>query len=207
MFEKVLSKNALNAIAVLAPELKAFYLAGGTGLALQIGHRKSADLDFFSESVFDAERFRDEMPACRVSLVRKGTLHCEVDNVKMSFLYYKQPLMYPAVSWNGLEIADWRDITAEKFKTIAQRGSKKDFYDLYAVLKLKLSLKAACGIFKARFGSAGISMYHVLRGLTYFDDAESESSPKLLMRGKDWEWKSVKAFFTGNIKAFERNLV
>lgn len=207
MFEKVLSKNALNVIAGLAPELDGFYLAGGTGLALQIGHRKSKDLDFFTPFMFDAERLRDGIPACKAMLVRHGTLHCEVNKVKISFLFYRQPLAYPAVSWNGLKVADWRDIAAEKFKTIAQRGSKKDFYDLYAVLKLKMPLKDACGIFKNRFGSAGISMYHVLRGLVYFDDADNESSPKLLMRGNDWEWKTVKAFFTGNIKSFEKNIV
>ncbi|WP_460176483.1 nucleotidyl transferase AbiEii/AbiGii toxin family protein [Thermodesulfovibrio hydrogeniphilus] len=83
----------------------------------------------------------------------------------MSFLYYNHPLIYPTISWQKVRVADFKDITAEKIKAISQRGTKKDFYDLYAVLKLKLSIKEACVIFKKRFASSGINFYHVLKSL------------------------------------------
>lgn len=207
MFEKVLPKNTLKIIKSISSKITDFYLAGGTGLALQIGHRNSADLDFFSPRVFNTEFIIHTIKPDKVFLVREGTIHCELQEVKLSFLFYQQPLTYSAIKWKSLHVADYRDIAAEKFKTISQRGSKKDFYDLYAVLKMKLSIDEACIIFKERFYSSGINMYHVLKGITFFEDAEYEPSPMLVKKGVDWGWGNVKKYFEKNIKQFEKNLL
>jgi len=113
-----------------------------------------------------------------------------VNRVKLSFLYYSHPLIYPTISWRKVPVADFKDITAERIKAISQRCTKKDFYDLYAVLKLKLSIKEACVIFKKRFTSSGINLYYVLKSL-FFEDAEEDPKPILLVKGKDWEWRGV----------------
>jgi hypothetical protein len=115
--------------------------------------------------------------------------------------------LYPTIKWHSIEIADWKDIVAEKFKTISQRGSKKDFYDLYAVLKLKLSIEEACQIFKERFSASGLNMYHVLKSIVFFEDAVDEPTPIILMSGREWEWESIKDFFEQNISKFEKGLL
>ncbi len=206
MFEKVLPVNASSVLKRIAPHLKGFYLAGGTGLALQLGHRRSADLDFFNNHSFNTDLLISAIKPDKVIMVVEGTVHCELETVKLSFLYYAVPRLYPAITWQNFNLADWRDIAAEKIKTIALRGSKKDFYDLFAVIKLNLSIEQVCQIFKERFPSTTINYYHVLRSLTFFEEAEGEPDPGLIMKGEEWAWDSVKDFFIKNIRIFEKEL-
>ncbi|MCX5859483.1 MAG: nucleotidyl transferase AbiEii/AbiGii toxin family protein [Proteobacteria bacterium] len=207
MFEKVLPKNSIRVIEKISPGINAFYLAGGTGLALQLGHRKSADFDFFSADPFNPDALLEHIRPAKTLLVQEGTIHCELDQVKLSFLFYRQPLVYPSISWKGIKLSDWKDITAEKFKSVSQRGSKKDFYDLYAILQMKLSIEEACGIFKTRFASSGLNLYHVLKSLTFFEETEGEPDPMLIINKSEWNWKKIKNYFVKNIKEFEKYLV
>lgn len=207
MFEDVLPKNATKQIDRISPRIKDFYLAGGTGLALQLRHRKSYDLDFFSQKVFNAYALLKRLNPDRTNQVSDGTIHCEYDKTRFSFLYFGARLVYTSLSWRRIKIADWRDITAEKFRTIADRGNKKDFYDLYAILQLRLTVKEACTVFKRRFGSSDINMYHVLKSLTFFEDAEEDPTPMLLVKDEEWEWQYVKRYFEKNIRQFEEFLL
>lgn len=207
MFENVLSKEVINAIDIISPLLGNFYLAGGTGLSLQLGHRKSEDMDFFTTELFNTEVLLSKIKPEHTLYVTEGTVHCEFKGIKFSFLFYKQPLKYPTITWHEIKVAEWRDIVAEKFKTISQRGSKKDFYDLYAVLKLKLSITEACRIVKERFSASGLNMYHVLKSLVFFEDAEDEPPPIIIMAGIEWNWENVKNYFKKNIKNFEKELI
>lgn len=207
MFENVLSEEAIKVIKKLFPMPGEFYLAGRTGLALQLGHRKSEDLDFFTTELFNTDVLLSKITPEHTLYITEGTVHCEHGGTKLSFLFYKQPLLYPTIKWHSIEIADWKDIVAEKFKTISQRGSKKDFYDLYAVLKLKLSIEEACQIFKERFSTSGLNMYHVLKSTVFFEDAEDEPAPIILVSGREWKWESVKDFFEKNISKFEKELL
>jgi len=207
MFAKVLTTATPAVIRRLAPRLEGFYLAGGTGLALQLGHRKSDDLDFFSLERFQGEALKEKLSLQKALFSREGTLHGQIGACKLTFLYYPEPLAYPLIHWRGMAIADWRDICAEKFKVVSQRGSKKDFYDLYALLKSKASIAEACGCFKKRFAARGMNMYHILKSLVYFDDAEAEPSPILFKKGSGWAWKDVKTFFIQSIREFEKELL
>lgn len=207
MFEEILPKNALKVINQLSTKISDFYLAGGTGLALQLGHRKSADLDFFSLKIFSTEFLLKNIQPDKTLLVQEGTVHCQLGKVKLSFLFYNQPLVFPLINWRGVKLADWRDILAEKFKAISQRGTKKDFYDLYATIQLRLSIEEACIIFKKRFGSSGINMYHILKSLIFFEEAEDDPPPLIVMQGKEWQWEKVKKFFILNIRKFEKHLM
>jgi predicted nucleotidyltransferase component of viral defense system len=139
MFEEILSSQAINIIESLSPHVDTFYLAGGTGLALQLGHRKSHDLDFFSDHIFNSDSILARISADKVFFTESGTVHCELRGIRISFLYYNVPLIQPPLPWRGIKIAHYKDIVVEKVKTISQRGSKKDFIDLYAILKLKTS--------------------------------------------------------------------
>jgi len=206
MFEEILSSQAISLVESLSPHLDTFYLAGGTGLALQLGHRKSHDLDFFSDHMFNPDSILARISAEKVFFTELGTVHCELRGIRISFLYYNVPLIQPPLLWRGIKIAHYKDIVAEKVKTISQRGSKKDFIDLYAILKLKGSIKEVCELFKNRFTALDINYYHVLKSLIFFEDAEQEPSPLMILSGEDWKWDKIKAFFLNNMYLFEQEL-
>jgi len=206
MFEEVLSTEAIPVIKSLSPHLGTFYLAGGSGLALQLGHRKSDDLDFFSDSLFNTDAVLSLISPDKVFFTSKGSVHCEIKGIQVSLLYYEVPLIHPTVSWHGIKVADYRDIVAEKIKTISQRGSKKVFIDFYAVLKIKYSVAEVCELFKRRFRSTDINYYHVLKSLVFFEDSEQEPSPLIILSGEEWKWENVKSFFINNIQLFEKEL-
>lgn len=201
MFEEVITKEAFHVIKRIGPFLHAFYLGGGTGLALQIGHRISYDLDFFTPKDFWVEELLQQLKADKIHSIEKGTIHCELRGVRLSFLHYDLPLIFEPVKWQNIKVAHWLDIAAEKLKTVSQRGSKKDFYDIFFAIK-NSSIEQICSVFTKRFKDRGINRYHVLKSLVYFEDAEEEPDPQLLR--KDVNWSEIKEFFKKNIKEFER---
>ena len=207
MFQQVLPEKALTLIDEIAGRLNGFYLEGRTGLALQLGHRVSEDLDLFSEQGFDVEEIEAAIAPDKVISVRPQTLHCVKAGIRISLLFYNVPLCYPRHSWRGLNVAAWQDIVAEKIKTVSQRGSKKDFWDVYSVIVSCSSIEEVGALFLERFKGAGINLYHVLKSLVYFEDAEHEPDPVLLSDGKSPEWIKIKHFFESNINEFEKILI
>jgi hypothetical protein len=210
MFAGALPKKTYALLKKISPLMKdqGFYLAGGSGLALQIGHRISEDLDFFNRRPFDPSSLlrslKDRADRVEEILNEVQTLITDLEGVKCSFFYYDVPLLFDLVSLYDLKVADWRDILAEKFKTAAQRGSKKDFFDIFCIIQTKkLSLGEAVSLFKKRFQSSGLNLYHVLRSLTYFEDADPEPDPKL-MEGSDFSWEEVKSFFSSHQPELEQ---
>ncbi len=204
MFEEILSEKAVKTAASISAQIEAFYLAGGTGLALQLGHRFSDDLDFFSENPFNVDAVIDAIQPDHVFYSSRGTIHCEIDGIRVSLLFYSVPLAYPTLHWQNIKIADIKDIAAEKIKTISRRGSKKDFVDLYAIIRLKYSVAEVCTIFNNRFGGSDINFYHVLKSLTFYEDAEEDPMPRMNAPHKMWTWDTIKSFFLSNIELFEK---
>ena len=210
MFEDAVPEKLKAILKKITPVVRAerFYLAGGTGLALQTGHRVSEDLDFFRDGSFDPNfllfTLKSKTDSSAEVIIETHTLLVILEGARCSFFFYEVPLIYEPVVFEGLSVADWRDIVAEKFKTISQRGSKKDFYDILAVMRSKmLTIEETVSIFKKRFGQTGLNAYHVLRSLTYFEDADGEPDPSMLKR-YTFTWEEVKSFFVKNIKEFER---
>lgn len=136
--------------------------------------------------------------------MEKETLICIVDGIKISFFYYEIPLLFEKLDFKGIKIADYRDILAEKIKTTSQRGSKKDFYDIYSIFK-KIEISEGIKIFKEKFADKDINYYHVLKNLTYFEDAENE--PSVIALNKPYSWNEVKKFFIKNIREFEKEMM
>jgi predicted nucleic-acid-binding protein len=210
MFKDTLPEELKAILKKITPAVRAerFYLAGGTGLAFQIGHRVSEDLDFFRDVSFDPNSLlftlKSKTDSSEEVIIETHTLLVILEGARCSFFFYEVPLIYEPVVFEGLSVADWRDIVAEKFKTISQRGSKKDFYDILAIMRSKmLTIEETVSIFKKRFGQTGLNTYHVLRSLTYFEDADGEPDPSML-KGYTFTWEEVKSFFVKNIKEFER---
>jgi len=114
-----------------------FYLAGGTALALQIGHRVSVDLDFFSPDPIKktlVAKIEEQFNSVSVLVNTKNELTLMVDNVKMTFLHYPFILKYNTVDTNIVPLASVLDIASIKAYTIGRRRSFKDYVDLYFIL-------------------------------------------------------------------------
>ena len=106
-----------------------FYMAGGTGLALQLGHRKSFDIDLFAREDFDVERYSQIILSINGKILReqKGTVDAVIDDVKLTLLYYPYKLLETLHKIGQIEIADIKDIACMKVVAISQRAEKKDF--------------------------------------------------------------------------------
>lgn len=174
--------------------LEGFYLAGGTGLALHLGHRVSRDLDFFSPGLFSEEKLIEKIRHARdFSLLARSaqTLHAEIQRTKVSFLGYAYPLLFPLFDFRGAGVADPRDIACMKISAIASRGTKRDFVDLYATAR-QYGLADLLTLFSRKFAGVEYSRVHLFKSLTYFEDAEQDPMPD--MRAP-LVWDDVKGFF------------
>lgn len=170
------------------------YLSGGTGLALHLGHRRSRDLDFFSRDPVDPDQIVQRVQTLGgFSLVSKGadTLHVILEGTKISFLGYAYPVLFPFAAFLGVAVADPRDIACMKVSAIAGRGTKRDFVDLYTVSQ-QYGLRQVLEWFRQKFAQANYNRIHVLKSLTYFEEAEKEPMPDMLA---NFSWDEVKQFF------------
>jgi hypothetical protein len=210
--EKALDGQALSVAEKLGRTVGPdFYLAGGTGLALQIGHRISRDFDLFSSDNALRENERQRIVAAlkgqgRVDVreAMNGTCHLLLDGVAVSFFLYPYALLRsPCGVFRGLPVAHVDDICAMKLSAVVGRGSKKDFVDLYHLCR-KLGLKEALEIGVRKFPDHGNFLMLAARALVYFEDADKEPMPRLL--GK-LEWDAVKEFFEKEIPRIIRRLV
>lgn len=174
--------------------LDGFYLAGGTGLALQYGHRRSIDLDLFRETDFESRKIGDKLQGLagleRVALER-GTAHLTLHGVKVSFLHYPYPLLFPLRLHAQLRVADPRDIACMKIQAIGDRGSRRDFIDLYVVAR-EHGLRELFDLFAKKYAAAAYSRTHYLKALTYFRDAEEDAMPDMLV---PLNWGTVTRYF------------
>lgn len=201
---EVMTTAQANILARLGPIVAAegFYLAGGTALALRYGHRRSVDLDFFTPGVLDdplvlAARIRDAGFRIVVSTISRGTLHASVERVRVSFLEFRYPLLARTTRWpeGGCPIAAVRDIACMKLAAIAQRGSRKDFVDLWALLTRNWRLPALLANYRQKFSVDDVAS--VLYGLAYFDDAEAEPLPAMLAPAA---WPEIRAVVAAALK-------
>jgi hypothetical protein len=113
---------------------KNFYLAGGTALAIQLNHRESIDLDFFSTKPFSVRKVSAELSKLgdlKIDRQEEGAIHGVLNDIKVTFLYYNYPLLFDFVKFQGGNLADERDIAAMKLDAISSRGSKKEFMGLF----------------------------------------------------------------------------
>jgi hypothetical protein len=174
--------------------LDRFYLAGGTGLALQFGHRLSLDLDFFAEDHFNEEALLGRIQMFDgFALVAKApyTLHATIQTTKISFLGYAYPVLFPTNRFLDVAIADPLDIACMKVSAIASRGTKRDFVDLYECAK-RHGIKEILRLFERKYAQANYSRIHILKSLTFFADAEKDPMPHMLVA---LNWEEVKQFF------------
>ncbi len=180
---------------------KNFYLAGGTAVALHLGHRISEDFDFFTPQEFDAILLRDELYKSGEFIltdIGTHTLHGIFSGVKVSFLYYAPLLVFPPINYHGCLIADLPDLAPIKLDTVGNRGSKKDFIDLFFISEL-IPLKDIFKLYEKKYAQWQINIKHLILSLTYFEDAE-KARDKIIMLKKSATWDEIKKFFEEQAK-------
>lgn len=202
MFEEIFIKGARDNLALLGQSgiLNNAYLAGGTGLALQLGHRISVDFDFFTPDEFKSRSFASELAGLGEFIEEqadKGTVLGEFKGIKFSLFIYKYPLLYPKLKYLSVDIADIKDIAVMKIDTIASRGAKRDFIDLYFICKAGYKLSDLLSWYDKKYGKLASNFVHIQKSLTFFNDAEIDEEPRML---KHVDWQDVKNYFEDEVK-------
>jgi len=198
MFESGISPTTKQALLRLAKlsSMSKFYLAGGTAVALHVGHRLSFDLDFFSEGRFDSRSLAKELRRLgefEAETEEEDTLLGVFEKTKVSFFFLDERLIVTTSTYGGVRVAAKKDLMAMKVMAISHRGSKRDFIDLYALITTaRLSLVDVLGLVKKKYGTK-INLTHIIRSLVYFEDADSDQTQLHLLKPVDWE--KVKAYF------------
>lgn len=196
MFTKALHPDTLRALKLVSKIslIKKSYLAGGTALALHLGHRVSVDLDFFTPEALDENILSNNLKEIP-DFVEEGkawrTIWGRVANTKFSLFYYQYPLINNTVEFEGVPISGKADIAAMKIHVIEDRGTKRDFIDLYFLAK-EFSLEEMLKFYDQKYGVLDQHLYSIIRSLDYFADAEIDPNPQMLI---PVSWEEVKNFF------------
>lgn len=185
------------------PDLLAqFYLSGGTALSLQLGHRESEDLDFFSEQPFQPQDVEQQIRlfgTLSQTELEKGTLNTFLDGVKLQFLVYPYPVIEPLIKWQEIQISSVVDIAYTKLQTVGMRGNKKDFIDIYFLLKI-YSLETLLTYMRKKYSKSDYSEAHILKSLVYFTDADDQPMPRMHIKVS---WNQIKEELVSVVKSID----
>jgi predicted nucleotidyltransferase component of viral defense system len=161
-----------------------FALGGGTSLTLRFGHRWSVDLDFFTTSEFDAESLFENLGLHDATITGRARNSITLDTcgVKLDFLRHAYPALRSVETIGGVRLISLPDVAAMKLNALANRGSKKDFYDLAELLE-NFTIHQMLDFFSQKY--LATDPFTVIRSLAWFDDAELEPDP-VDLKGRDW---------------------
>jgi hypothetical protein len=175
---------------------KGFYLAGGTALAIQLGHRTSLDFDFYIDKEFKWEELQAQFEVAGGGEVATalGTFHGEINQVSLSGFYYPYPLAEELVNYEGLKLASIEDIAAMKVIAVIQRARQRDFFDLYYVIKV-LGLEKIIKLVYEKYPWYKENNQIIITALTYFEEAENDDDlSRVNILDKSVTWEKVKVF-------------
>jgi hypothetical protein len=179
---------------MLDENLKSFYLIGGTALALYVGHRKSIDLDLFSQQSFNTNDLEKYMINAYDFKVRNpqqkssATLIGYINGIKVDFICYDYPHIKPTCVHDEIRLLSIYDIAAMKLIAISQSGTRlKDFVDI-AFLSVKMPLKTMLDSFEAKYPHT--NKMSAVKGLTFFDDIDFSVDIELTTKGI-YKWEKI----------------
>ena len=181
--------HTLELLKLISPRLSelGFHLAGGTALALRLGHRISVDLDFFKSGEFSPLEVMEEVEA----LTRASSKMIQQSEYSVAFIHqdtkvellrYDYPLLEPIDHLDGVSLVSLADKAAMKLSALAGRGSKKDFVDLAALLE-EVDLEQLLSWYEQKFPQS--ESFVVMKSLTWFEDADAEPDP-VFLKGQSW---------------------
>lgn len=174
------------------PDLKEFYLVGGTALALQIGHRISDDIDLFTTHAFDSNQLAEYLEKnfqMAIHYIHKNTLKGFIDNVLVDLITHNYERVEPEIEIDGVKMLSKADIAAMKVNAITGNGTRiKDFIDLYFLLK-EFSFQQIIEFYRKKYNQR--NDFHAVKSLTFFEDIDAASWPKMLLE-KNLTLKKIK---------------
>ncbi len=187
-----------------------YYLAGGTALALQMGHRTSLDFDFYHPQHFDSGELFSKLQSVFGERVterhrEEDTLTGDIDGVHFSFFWYKYPLIRVLKDFESVPLASIEDIAAMKIIAVVQRGTRRDFIDIYYLLK-RVDLDALFFWTEEKYPS--FNRYMGMRALIYFDDAEKRTDEsRITIFDKNLTWEEVKKAITKKVRDYQLRML
>ncbi|MDP3994352.1 MAG: nucleotidyl transferase AbiEii/AbiGii toxin family protein [bacterium] len=205
LYTKILNKNQLELIKKLDFLGEGVYLAGGTALAIQLGHRTSLDFDFYSKKVFDPQKlsfeFQRRFKDTKVNRIADGTLILRVNTVDFSMFHYPYELIEKRVYLKGVRLASIPDISAMKLIAIAMRGKRRDFIDIYYLLQ-RYPLSKLLKFAEQKYPNFETLM--ILKGLIFFKDAENEEIARgIRVFEPNFSWEEAKKSITNEVKKYQ----
>ncbi len=171
-------------------EFKQFYLAGGTALALQLGHRKSADIDLFTNKDFNQTKIHNVLTDLygdkyHNTAIAKNSCTGYINDIKTDFLAHRYKILDKPVESGGIRMLGINDISAMKLNAIYGNGTRvKDFIDIYYLLEI-MSLDKLLKIFEKKYHT--LNSQFALKSLTYFDDVRLDDWPQIIQKNITWE--------------------
>jgi len=164
------------------PELKDFYLVGGTALALQLGHRNSIDIDLFTNTLYDKDLIISTLTFAGFKFVPeyifKNSIIGFVNEVKVDFIFHPYPLIKEPITEEGITFLSLEDITAMKLNAITNSGKRlKDFIDVYYLLE-HFSIHQMLEFYTTKYKD--FNPLIALKSINYFDDIDPDIDPPKL---------------------------
>lgn len=185
-----------------APILGNMRLVGGTALALQYGHRRSVDLDFFGQTTESVEELTEALKECSEDLTllsaSKTIRAYKMRDVKVDVVNYNYPWIDEAVMDSGIQLASPKDIAAMKVNAVIGRGTKKDFVDIYFLLQ-HYSFERLMQFFLEKYSDG--SEYRALLSMTYFGDADLQPMPYMF---SNVSWEEIKKRILQEVEEYNR---
>lgn len=203
MYYDILDKERKDVLPFLGAFKEDWYLAGGTALALQLGHRDSVDFDFFTEGEIDEqmllEKVNDVFSEYSITIVQsvRNTLTIIIDDtIKISFFGYVYPLLEPLIHEEYLSLASVADIAGMKLSAIVSRATMKDYVDIVEILKEKCSLQELLLFAEKKFPELDTML--ILKSLVYFDDVIDE--PIVWKHDHNTSFEEIQAYLRREVK-------
>jgi len=170
-------------------DFKDFYLVGGTSLSLQIGHRESIDLDFFSQVEFPSNKIELLKTPYQAIGIHNNSIEVIMNNTKVFFFYFAFPRFKDIKTIEGIRFADPIDIGLMKLLTLQGRTTRKDIIDLYYIDKEIIPIKDLIDIFQYHYPKEKFNSIDAIKSLLSNESLEMQPMPKML---KDFDWETSK---------------
>ena len=185
-----------------SPVLSDMRLVGGTALALQFGHRRSVDLDFFGTTTNNIDELTEALKkgAGELTLLSasKTIRVYNIRGVKVDIVNYAYPWIDEPIKEDGLVLASPKDIAAIKVNAVIGRGTKKDFIDIYFLLQ-HFSFENLMRFYQTKYTDG--SEYRALLSMTYFADADPQPMPYMF---EEVSWEKIKKHICGEVEKYNQ---
>ncbi|MDP4286183.1 MAG: nucleotidyl transferase AbiEii/AbiGii toxin family protein [Bacteroidota bacterium] len=209
LYSETVNAKTLDLIKELMEDeqFKDFVLVGGTSLSLQIGHRKSIDIDLFTDRSFNAENIKKHLQENYIATVNsepvENSVKATIDGIRIDIMSHQFPTVKPIQVIEGIRLSSMEDIAAMKLNVITRDGTRlKDYIDMYCMLEYK-NLNTLCKAFVDKYPE--VNAYMAKASLIYHDEIDFDTADDYII--KTFDWQKIKERLTLAVKDPERIFV